>query len=52
MSMYKDDSEYYYYSDEEREVLPEKRNAAQGKFDRLWRHQRRNEEQMEREHME
>ena len=52
MSMYKDDSEYYYYSDEEREVLPEKRNAAQGKFDRLWRHQRRNEEQMEREQLQ
>ena len=52
MSVHNSDSEYYYYSDEEREVLPEKRNSAQIKFDRLYRYQRRQREQEEQRQKE
>ena len=52
MSVNNSDSEYYYYSDEEREVLPEKRNSAQIKFDRLYRYQRRQREQEEQRQKE
>ena len=52
MSVHNSDSEYYYYSDEEREVLPEQRNSAQVKFDRLYRYQRRQREQEEQRQKE
>ena len=52
MSVHNSDSEYYYYSDEEREVLPEQRNSAQIKFDRLYRYQRRQREQEEQRQKE